>query len=225
MAEEVKNGLSRRTVLQGAAWSVPIVAVAATAPMASASINNAAVYWDGTRRNLLTIDLLDGTVATANVGLLPSVPNNIVLDNGPGDIAGPITGVIDITWQSGIPAGLSLGGDATARGFAVTDIPGATLGTRTITQRHLVNLVIIPGVLTVAVGCDETSQPFTLNTATIAGGAEEVLGQVVYGLTNRNLLGLSVLMTFTATVSLYADGELIDSASDVIQVPAGAGVL
>lgn len=34
---DVKSGLSRRTVIKGAAWSVPVIAVAAAAPMAAAS--------------------------------------------------------------------------------------------------------------------------------------------------------------------------------------------
>lgn len=34
---DLKSGLSRRTVIKGAAWSVPVIAVAAAAPMAAAS--------------------------------------------------------------------------------------------------------------------------------------------------------------------------------------------
>ncbi|KJL32653.1 hypothetical protein [Microbacterium azadirachtae] len=34
---DVKSGLSRRTVIKSAAWSVPVIAVAAAAPMAAAS--------------------------------------------------------------------------------------------------------------------------------------------------------------------------------------------
>ncbi|MFJ4166746.1 hypothetical protein ACIPY5_14430 [Microbacterium sp. NPDC089698] len=34
---DVKSGLSRRTVIKGAAWSVPVIAIAAAAPMAAAS--------------------------------------------------------------------------------------------------------------------------------------------------------------------------------------------
>ena len=34
---DLKSGLSRRTVIKGAAWSVPVIAVAAASPMAAAS--------------------------------------------------------------------------------------------------------------------------------------------------------------------------------------------
>lgn len=34
---DVKSGLSRRTAIKGAAWSVPVIAIAAAAPMAAAS--------------------------------------------------------------------------------------------------------------------------------------------------------------------------------------------
>jgi len=36
---DIKSGLSRRTVIKGAAWSVPIIAAVAAAPMAAASTN------------------------------------------------------------------------------------------------------------------------------------------------------------------------------------------
>lgn len=226
---ESTTGISRRTLVKGAAWSVPVLAVAAATPMAAASLNNANVRWDGTRSSLASISLLAGGSVNANVAALPSVPNSVLLENGAGALSGPITGVIAITHASGIPAGLSLSGDATARGFAVSSIPGVTLGTRTITQKHLVNLTIgvPPLAITVAVGVDETSQAFTLNTASVAENATEILGAITYALTNRSLLGIGVLMTFNVAVTLYAPGSQViaSTAMDVITVPIGAGVL
>ncbi|MBS1697544.1 MAG: hypothetical protein JST25_03980 [Actinobacteria bacterium] len=42
---DVKSGLSRRTVIKGAAWSVPVIAAAATVPMAAASGDNVIGTW------------------------------------------------------------------------------------------------------------------------------------------------------------------------------------
>ncbi|MGN7862409.1 hypothetical protein ACTJI8_17635 [Microbacterium sp. 22303] len=43
MNETKKTMLSRRTIVKGAAWSIPVIAVAAAAPMAAASTRKAAV--------------------------------------------------------------------------------------------------------------------------------------------------------------------------------------
>ena len=73
-----KDGLSRRTLVKGAAWSLPVIAVAAATPLASAST----VTWNGTvtafcegdydlsaLEDLVGTGLVLGTVQTA-LGLL-----------------------------------------------------------------------------------------------------------------------------------------------------------
>lgn len=211
------TGLSRRTLVKGAAWSMPVIAVAAATPLAAASITNATVSWDGTTSNLATIALLDGSdVLTASV--LPTFPNNVVVDNGPGVLEGPLTGLVTITWASGIPVSLLSSG--VSRGFGVVDIPGATLGARTITEKIILNLGLVK------LGVNETSQPFTLNAASIAGGAQQILGQIVYGATSHSGVSVDLLMTFNVTVTIYSNGAMVDSpATATITIPAGAGLL
>lgn len=50
MTEEVQNnkGISRRTVMKGAAWSVPVIAAAVATPMAAASGDAGAFQLNGT---------------------------------------------------------------------------------------------------------------------------------------------------------------------------------
>ncbi len=186
------TGISRRTLVKGAAWSMPVIAVAAATPLAAASITNATVSWDGTTSQLAQIGLLDGSgVLTASV--LPTFPNNVVIDNGAGVLDGPLTGLVTITHASGIPVTILSSG--VSRGFGVVDIPGATLGARTITQK---TILALPPLL--SLGVYETSQPFTIDTPSIASDANEILGQIVYGATSRSGVSVDLLMTFTVTV-------------------------
>lgn len=211
--------LSRRTMVKGAAWSVPVLATAVAVPMASASTANATLQWDGTTSTLANIGVLDGS-GTVTASILPTFPNNVVLQNGAGAIAGPITGTISVTWASGLP--VSLLSSKVAAGFGVSSLPGATLGARTVTPRTILNL----GIATL--GVEETSQPFTLDAASVASNAQEILGQAVFGITKRNSgVSLNVLMTFNVTVTLAdSTGAAIGSpAVATISVPAGAGIL
>jgi|GEM_PF-2868385 len=232
MAEEVRSALSRRAVLAGA-WSVPVIAAAAAVPSALASGGSPTVAWDGVPANVDTFAVLDGTESTMTShfpALWPQVPNSVVLRNGPAEIIGPITGVIGITWQSGVPA-VQISEDTIARGFAVIDIPGAVLGPRTITQRHLKTDSIRGGGLDleyVSLSSDETSQSFTLTAASVAADAVVDLGPVVFALTARTRLGIAEDMKYTVTVSLFDGMRLIGSASDVIHVfpdALGQGIL
>ncbi|GAA3930623.1 hypothetical protein [Microbacterium soli] len=209
--------LSRRSLVKGAAWSLPVIAVAAATPMAAASLTNATVSFDGTTTNLAEISLLDGSdVLIADV--LPTFPNNVVIENGPGTLEGPLTGLVTITWASGLPASVLSSG--VARGFGVMDIPGATLGARTITEKTIVDLGLIK------VGVNETSQTFTIDDPSIAGNAQKVLGQIVYGATSNSGVTINVFMTFTVTVTIFSNGTVVDSpASATITIPLGAGLL
>lgn len=209
--------LSRRSLVKGAAWSLPVIAVAAATPMAAASVNNASVAWDGTSSTLATIGLLDGSgVLTASV--LPTFPNNVVVNNGPGTLDGPLTGLVTITHSFGVPATLLSSG--VSRGFGVLSIPGTTLGARTITEKVILNLGLIK------LGVNETSQPFTITDPSIAGNASKVLGQIVYGATDRSGVSVDLLMRFSVTVTIFSAGTMVGSpASATITVPIGAGIL
>lgn len=69
--EQDKPGISRRTVIRGAAWSVPVIAVGVALPLAAAStggtINSAAnYYWDAEAEGAFTslVAAQDGLQAT-----------------------------------------------------------------------------------------------------------------------------------------------------------------
>ncbi|UJP10780.1 hypothetical protein L2X99_03810 [Microbacterium sp. KUDC0406] len=91
---EPKSGFSRRTVLKGAAWSVPVVAVATAVPLAAASEapnDEANYFWDSEAT---------GTFATldpAGSGLNVRFSTRISYDGGNPYQQPPANGIIQIT--------------------------------------------------------------------------------------------------------------------------------
>ena len=51
---------SRRAVVKGAAWSVPVIAAAVAAPAAVASVNTLGLAFTASSTSLLSLALLDG---------------------------------------------------------------------------------------------------------------------------------------------------------------------
>ncbi len=79
MQEELDtHGLSRRTLVKGAAWSVPVVAVAVATPLAAASATPpAATFWaTGATVSVVSGNVtnftVEGSDADGNLALLPS---------------------------------------------------------------------------------------------------------------------------------------------------------
>lgn len=70
MTEENKAGLSRRTVLKGAAWSVPVVAAAVAVPMAAAS-------HEGHNLGNLLVSSSDISSINATFGSFELTPQNV----------------------------------------------------------------------------------------------------------------------------------------------------
>src|SRR5690606_23566796 len=97
MTEENK-GLSRRTVVKGAAWSVPVIAAAVATPFAAASVNNAGASWVGGATQLLTLQALD-TTGTVNASVLPSAPTVLEITNGAGELPN-VTFTVDVVQET-----------------------------------------------------------------------------------------------------------------------------
>ena len=69
--------LSRRTLVKGAAWSVPVVAVAIATPLAAASATPAATFWaTGATVSVVSGNVtnftVEGSDANGNLALLPA---------------------------------------------------------------------------------------------------------------------------------------------------------
>ena len=219
ITKEESKGINRRTVMTGAAWSLPVIALAASTPLAAASIANSSIGWVGRNANLLSLGVLNGSgTVTAGVGI--SVPLNVVVTNGSGAIDGPLTGSVAISHASGltIPVGV---GNVYLRGFGTATIPGATLGARTITPRR-----IYDGAL-VDLYVYDTTQTFTIDTPSIASGGTLTLGAITYGVTTRqgSLLNVDVAVAYNVVVSVYSGPTLVGTAIQQILVPVGAGIL
>lgn len=204
---------SRRTLVKGAAWSLPVIAVAAATPMAAASTDNANVEWTDSQTALLALQLLDGT-GVLNANALITVPTEFTITNGPGAITNENA---TITIAVGRPSGINLSAGR-ARGFGVASVDGipTTAGERSATYQDF---------LGVEFGFPATSWTGT-RAVTIASDGTLVV-PVVFGLAGQSdLLAVSAVASFVVNLSVeFSDGSNYLAPATTISVPVGAGVL
>lgn len=138
-------GLSRRTMVKGAAWSVPVLAAAVAAPMASAS--TAGKYDVGVAAecngNYDLDKLLNGISAAINGVTIAGIPIGIVL----GTLLGPVISAAQDTVEGLLDAiGLK---KFVNRGFTVTAVEGTIpVDTEfTLDGGGLIDLTLLPGIL------------------------------------------------------------------------------
>ncbi|PQZ86448.1 hypothetical protein CQ018_19005 [Arthrobacter sp. MYb227] len=87
--KKIGDSMNRRTIVKGAAWSVPVVALAVAAPSAAASGNPVAATFWGTSATASVISgnttkyVLDGQDALSDPALLP-IGSQMTLTPGPG---------------------------------------------------------------------------------------------------------------------------------------------
>ena len=216
MTEEVKknSGLSRRTVMKGAAWSVPVVAAAVATPLAAASgAIDASLAWTGSSTGLLSLNVLDGG-GTLTASALVTVPTEFSTVTGPGPITGP-TAVVEL------PVGRPQGNNipvGRARGFGVYSIDGVPTspGQRTATYQT----APIVGQF----GFPLTSFTGTQSVTVAANGTLSV--PVVFGLAGVSTgVAVSALASFPVTLTLTFPDSTSYTAISTITVPVGAGIL
>lgn len=209
----VSGGFNRRSVVKGAAWSMPVIAAAIAAPAASASVANASLAWNGTRSSLLGLQVIDSQ-DVVTVGVLFTIPNQFTLQNGAGAISGPAV----VTVVVGRPAGINLT-TGTARGFGVYSYDGVPTPSSTRTAVYQRG-----GVLNTPYGFPLTTYTSTHSFTVASNGALTV--PVEFGLTGSSgLLNIAALASFPVTLTVDFGNGNVYSDTTTISVPVGAGIL
>ena len=204
---------TRRTIVKGAAWSIPVVAAAVAAPMAAASVNNASLAFSDSSGKLLTLSLLsNGSLLGADV--LPFGPNELTLVNGPGDISGTAS----ITVAVGVPAGINITLLGAAYGFGVAkfnNVP-STSAERT---HNYAGKTLLGG----DGGFPTTSFTTTQNISVASNGTLKL--PIAFGLEGKSEgVKVSLLANYPVTVTMTIGGKTL-TASSTISVPVGLGIL
>ncbi|MDR6987992.1 hypothetical protein J2Y66_002490 [Paenarthrobacter nitroguajacolicus] len=202
---------SRRAVVKGAAWSVPVIAAAVAAPAAVASVNTLGLAFTASSTSLLSLNLLDGG-GTLTAQALVTVPTTLTFTNGPGAVSENATVTVSVARPAGIniPVGR-------ARGFGVYSFDGAltTAGQRTAVYQS----APIVGQF----GFPATTWTNSVPVTVASNGTLNV--PIVFGLAGVSTgVAVSLLATFPVTVTVVIGGRTLTATSN-ISVPVGAGLL
>lgn len=205
------KGFNRRTVVKGAAWSVPVIAMAVAAPTASASVLNATLSLPTPSTSLLTLNLLDGG-GTVTAGALVTVPTIVRLANGDGAITGQVATVkVTVARPTGITVTLGR-----ARGFGVYSYNGVN---STSTERT----AVYQSSLGVPYGFPMTTFTTTQIITVASNGVLDI--PVVWGLAGVSTgVAVNALTNFLVSVEVTVGGRTL-AAADSISLLANAGIL
>ncbi|MEU4016765.1 hypothetical protein AB0E56_15995 [Microbacterium sp. NPDC028030] len=206
------TGFSRRTIMKGAAWSVPVVAAVVATPLAAASITPTSVAWTGTSTSLAALQLLDGG-GTLTAQALVTLPTEFSIRNGSGARRAEIA-TISVT--VGRPAGINIP-VGRARGFGVQSVNGVTTtaGERTAAYQTAPIVGQFGFPLTTWTGT---------RTITIASDGTLVM-PIAFGLAGVSTgVAVSALASFPVTLNVTLGTDTYTAVSSVT-VPVGAGIL
>lgn len=215
MTEEVQptSGLSRRAIVKGAAWSLPVVAVAVATPLAAASTpTSPTLAWTANTTALLSLQLLDGG-GTVQAGALVTVPTEYTFSNG----STPLIGAAAIVSIAvGRPAGINIP-VGRARGFGVYSVNGVPTSPGTRTAAYQTAPIVGQ------YGFPATTWTGTSSLTVPSNGTLVV--PIVFGLAGTSTgVSISALATFPVTLSITVGGSTYTASSTVV-VPVGAGIL
>lgn len=202
---------SRRAVVKGAAWSMPVIAAAVAAPAAVASVNTLGLAFTASSTSLLSLRLLDGTSALTAQSLV-TVPTILTLTNGPGAVTDNALVTVSISRPTGIniPVGR-------ARGFGVYSFNGTatTAGQRTTTYQS--------APVIGQYGFPSTTWSNSVPITVASNGTLNL--PIVFGLAGTSTgVSVSLLASFPVTVTVVIGGRTLIATSS-ISVPIGAGIL
>jgi hypothetical protein len=133
------RGLKRRTVVQGAAWSIPVIAAAVATPLAAAStalgLEFSAAQYSGTACTTITnaqVTATDGGVAASNTAVTVTLDSGYTFADGSNSFTGVTDGAgslslpaIRVPAEGGNASFLATSGAATATATATAPIIGS----------------------------------------------------------------------------------------------------
>ncbi|KHK96404.1 hypothetical protein LK09_15685 [Microbacterium mangrovi] len=200
--------IQRRTLLKGAAWSVPILAATVAAPAQAASTVPPTIAWSGTKA--VTDFEINETTKSATSQVPVTVPLSFVITNG----SAPQSGLIDsLVVTFGAPSGAAAPTDGTAYGLGVFGINGS--------QLSVYNQPTYGQAGTGFPTTTWTHPAFPLN----AGADQAVTTMIEFILVGTSSAGpVTDAVTFPVTVTATIDGVAY-ADSTTITVPAGALLL
>lgn len=188
---EPTAGLGRRSIVKGAAWSLPVIAAAIAAPAASASAPSAVVAFSANATGLPWTQLNGGGKAVAGAG-----PVNFAIQNGAGAITGPVSGTITISPNNpSAPIAKGLGVKAITNGLNIVHTASANAG--------MANTIVTTFSLTAGIGSSSyLAVPITFGIE-IAGGLKSYTDPHTYtaALVLRDATNTQIGQTALGTLS------------------------
>lgn len=215
-------GLSRRTLIKGAAWSIPVIAAATAMPLAAASIGATTAAWVGGASQLLSLDVLTPG-DTISAAVLPTAPTMLQVKNATPGAVPNVTIRFDVVQTTRPVLGLGIGSTRVMRGFSPSAVTGTAAGTLSTTEE-----VFNPTIPLGTYYRTNTSRTFTLGTV---NGGQTINLPVTWGATERKATGLaladiSLAVDFSVTVTfLSGSTTFAQLTTPPIQLLANAGIL
>lgn len=163
MNRTTAEGTSRRTVIKGGAWSIPVVAIAMAAPAAAASVTSfVLVFTDTTSTHTAPLPLGDGRSYEL------TFPASLVLVNGPLAVPAGTSLSISLFWDASFAAEISPSSSThtvsfTAPPFADVAVDGPINAGGSVTID--LDWAITSGNWAQAVALIESGQPVTVTAS------------------------------------------------------------
>lgn len=190
---ETTQGVSRRSIVKGAAWTAPVIAAAVAAPAAAASPRSATVQFD--LPTTLSWTDWDGTKA-ARPG---AGPTQFSIINTSGAIAAGITGTLVVEANTTPTSGQK------AKGLGIQTLPGGTIISRSPATRSTA-----PGLK-----ADTVTTSFSLTAGVASGATVNIPLTFGYQPSTGAQTPNTYTGTFTATLTLFSGTVQIGSSTQV----------
>lgn len=221
------KGIERRSVLRGAAWSVPVIAAAVAAPAfaASAAGSVTELHWSKTNLGLLDLQLLNGG-GVLNLTVLPKGPTQISGTKTAAAISN-VTVEVTVAMVSDLSISVSVG-ERYVAGFAPRLLQGLTPSVPTvITPRK------IGGLMLGKLFAQDTKTVFALGT--IPASTTALVWDIEWAVAKSYTVGLPLVnidtnVNFAVTVVVKSGSTVLYTLDEhtistgLITVPIGVGI-
>jgi hypothetical protein len=218
--EESSGGISRRTIVKGAAWSAPVIAAAIATPLAAASVGPFTVAWTGAGSNISNAANPVYTIDGTNLGVFgpPYVfgPTGLSVTNSTGVDQTNVT--VRFTVEAFTPVTASGTGVVRFRGHSPRSYLAFPLVTRSQTPRQIYDANGSTLFST------DTVAEFTIGT--IPAGSNLGTGAVPLGVTDREGVAVPGSLNYQSRIvaTFYSNGNPIGSAAQQISGALNSGL-